>query len=76
MDFKHEIIGLKDQGDKNDVDENVSNYGKLCDIKSRMRDVTKRGCRPSNDNASSSYRHHTDKKPTTDKALCIYCWNK
>ena len=28
MAFKHEIIGLKDQGDKNHVDENVSNYGK------------------------------------------------
>ena len=27
MDFKHEIIGLKDQGDKNHVDENVSNHG-------------------------------------------------
>ena len=27
MDFKHEIIGLKDQGDKNDVDENVSDHG-------------------------------------------------
>ena len=27
MDFKHEIIGLKDQGDKNQVDENVSNHG-------------------------------------------------
>ena len=27
MDFKHEIIGLKDQGDKNHVDENVSVYG-------------------------------------------------
>ena len=27
MDFKHEIIGLKDQGDKNHVDENVSVHG-------------------------------------------------
>ena len=27
MDLKHEIIGLKDQGDKNHVDENVSNHG-------------------------------------------------
>ena len=27
MDFKHEINGLKDQGDKNHVDENVSNHG-------------------------------------------------
>ena len=29
MDFKHEIIGLKDQGDKNHVDENVSNHGNI-----------------------------------------------
>ena len=29
MDFKHEIIGLKDQGDKNHVDENVSDHGNL-----------------------------------------------
>ena len=29
MDFKHEIIGLKDQGDKNHVDENVSVHGKF-----------------------------------------------
>ena len=29
MDFKHEINGLKDQGDKNHVDENVSNHGSL-----------------------------------------------
>ena len=27
MDFKHEIFGLKDQADKNHVDENVSYYG-------------------------------------------------
>ena len=27
MASKHEIIGLKDQGDKNHVDENVSVYG-------------------------------------------------
>ena len=32
MDLKHEIIGLKDQGDKNHVDENVSNYGKWPDL--------------------------------------------
>ena len=27
MDFKHEIISLKDRDDKNDVDENVSDHG-------------------------------------------------
>ena len=27
MDFKHDINGLKDRGDKNDVDENVSDHG-------------------------------------------------
>ena len=27
MDFKNEIIGLKDHGDKTHVDENVSNHG-------------------------------------------------
>ena len=27
MDFKHEIIALKDTGDKNHVDENVSDHG-------------------------------------------------
>ena len=27
MDFKHGIIGFKDRGDKNYVDENLSNYG-------------------------------------------------
>ena len=29
MDFKHEIIALKYRGDKNYVDENVSDHGKL-----------------------------------------------
>ena len=28
MVFKHEIIGIKDGGDKNYVDENVSKYGR------------------------------------------------
>ena len=27
MNFKHEIIGFKDRGDKNYVDENVSEHG-------------------------------------------------
>ena len=27
IDFKHEINGLKDRGDKNHVDENLSNHG-------------------------------------------------
>ena len=27
MDFKHVIIAIKDRGDKNDVDENVSDHG-------------------------------------------------
>ena len=30
MDFKHEIIGFKHQGDKNHVDENVSDHGMSC----------------------------------------------
>ena len=29
MAFKHEIIGFKDRGDKNYVDENVSEHGNL-----------------------------------------------
>ena len=29
MDFKHEIIALKDRGGKNHVDENVSDHGKV-----------------------------------------------
>ena len=27
MDFEHGIIGFKDRGDKNYVDENLSNHG-------------------------------------------------
>ena len=37
MDFKHEIIGLKDQGDKNHVDENVSNHGTFDKFNVRWR---------------------------------------
>ena len=29
MDFEHGIIGFKDRGEKNYVDENLSNYGTL-----------------------------------------------
>ena len=29
MDFEHEIIGFKDRGDKNYVDENVSEHGNI-----------------------------------------------
>ena len=48
MDFKHEIIGLKHQGDKNSVDENVSNHGKCsfatiyCTLLYALRNVPRR----------------------------------
>ena len=32
MDFKHEIIAFKDRGDKNYVDENVSEHGSFNSI--------------------------------------------
>ena len=37
MDFKHEIIALKHRGDKNHVDENVSDYGTLKNKKEKNR---------------------------------------